>query len=222
MDGLRFSLFGIPVVFSPQVGLLAGVFFLLGLSWGWSLPLIGAVIAIAVVSILVHELGHAVAARILGLQVLSITIHGLGGVTRHQQARGPIGALVVSLAGPAAGFGLAAAGLVLTLLSLPGLLGDAAAQLLFLNVLWSVFNLLPIYPLDGGNALSQVLQLVLAPGTAWPLTWGIGLVGAVALAIAALSMGEMFITLFAGSYAYQNFSMLQLWRSKVREAREAG
>ena len=209
---MRFRIAGFPVEVAPTALLLAAMFFLLGLSWQWSLPLIFAVIGIALVSVLVHELGHATFAKLFRLDPIQITIHGMGGLTRHRASGSPGRDLAIILAGPGFGLALAAVGLVLTLLELPGFVGQAAEQLLWLNILWSVFKLLPIFPLDGGHALSSFLQLFLPQATAWPVTWGVGLVGALGVIGLALWAGEVFILLFAGMFAWQNVQMLQRWR----------
>ena len=59
-------------------------------------------------SVLVHEMGHALAIRALGVQPW-ITLYGMGGLTSHRGGRlPPKTQILVSLAGPAAGFALAA------------------------------------------------------------------------------------------------------------------
>ncbi len=218
MTSLRFRFAGFPVEVLPNALLLAGVFFLLGLSWQWSLGLIAATVAIALFSVLFHELGHATLARAFGLEPIHITLHGMGGVTRHARAGAPSRDLLIILAGPGFGFLLALIGAVALMLPLPMFVGDALRQLVFLNVLWSVFNLLPIFPLDGGQALSAFLQLFLAPGLAWPITWGLGLVLAIGLAVLSLVAQELFILFFSGMFAWQNFEMLRAWRAQTRDS----
>lgn len=112
----------------------------------------------AFLSILVHELGHAVVATRLGYGPCKIVLHGFGGVAIHRRA--PDNAAVqISLAGPAAGiaFGVVLWGLAEWVLrDLSSNAEFVLENLLFINLLWSVVNLLPIYPLDGGN-VSEVL-----------------------------------------------------------------
>ena len=142
------------------------------------------------VSILVHELGHAIAFRYFGVPS-RIVLYWMGGLaisesgawggakrlTPHQQ-------IVVSLAGPAAGFVLAAltVGVVLALggrlvflwsgmfpLLIPNMLGtsiesnEPLLQLLyaslFFNLIWGAFNLVPVLPLDGGQVCRELCTL---------------------------------------------------------------
>lgn len=221
MNGFEFKLFGFTVKVMPAAFMLAGVFFLLGLSSNMSIPMILSVVAIAVVSVIVHELGHASLARGFGLEVKDITLHGMGGQTRHGRSGSNLQELVIILAGPAFGLGLAVAFYLVSMLPLPGFVGQTAGWAVWLNIAWSVFNLLPIFPLDGGQALSAFLQLFLAPATAWPITWGLGLALAVGLGVISFTMGEIFILFFAGMFAWQNFQMLQAWRRQRSNARHS-
>lgn len=119
-------------------------------------------VAIVFVSILWHELGHALAMRVFGFPP-RIELHGMGGWTLW-----PEGArasekqkLVVTLCGP--GFELVAGGavwLALRGLELPPLAEWAASQFVFVNVVWAGVNLLPILPWDGGHALDSSIALL--------------------------------------------------------------
>lgn len=218
MDSLKFRLAGFPVQIGPGALLLAGIIFLLGLSWSWSFPYIFSAIGVGALSILFHELGHATVARSFSLEPISITLHGFGGSTRHAASGSAGRELAIVLAGPGFGLILAAVGLILVLLPLPGTLHDAAKLVLWLNLGWSLFNLIPIFPMDGGQALGQFLQLFVAPSVAWPITWSVGLAGAVALGIAALVAGQIFILFFAGMFAWRNVEFLRAWRHRNRRS----
>jgi len=218
LTALRFRLAGFPVEILPNALVLAGVFFLLGLSWGWSLPLILAMIGIAIGSVLFHELGHATVAKLFRLEPIEITLHGFGGLTRHAPSPSAGRDLVIILAGPGFGMILAGLGFAATLAPWPPALHQVFHQLVFLNILWSVFNLLPIFPLDGGQALSAFLRLFLAPTLAWGITWGLGFLGALALAVYALLGQELFVLFFAGMFAWQNLQMLRVLRGRSQKS----
>ena len=113
-------------------------------------------------SVLAHELGHALVARLSGLQVQDITLWIFGGVARiHGDAASPTTALRIAAVGPlvslglAVGFGLAAA--ALPLVGLGGLPAVVALWLAGMNAVLAVFNLLPGAPLDGGRILRALL-----------------------------------------------------------------
>jgi Zn-dependent protease len=118
--------------------------------------LVGAGLVLSLLlSVLLHELGHALTARRLGMGVRGITLELLGGYTElDRDAPNPRVELAVSLAGPAVSFvlGLAAAAGAAVLPSRT-LLGELAFQLALSNLVVAIFNILPGLPLDGGRAL---------------------------------------------------------------------
>jgi Zn-dependent protease len=165
--GLRFSLFGFPVRIHPLFLIVAALFGLSGPE-----PDLGRAavwIAVVLVSVLVHELGHAFAARTVGAQP-TIDLYALGGLTAFAPPR-PLGrwqSVGISLAGPFAGFLLG----VLVLSGSAALGADrpspfvnADAPLIdviigasiWVNLYWGMVNLLPILPLDGGNVVRSLL-----------------------------------------------------------------
>ncbi len=115
-------------------------------------------------AILVHELGHAVAAARRGLQAMGVTLYLFGGVARlRRDPDRPLDELVIAAAGPAASIGLASLAFLLRL----GLHAAAiepgariAGFLALLNAALAVLNLLPGLPLDGGRVMRAVLWAV--------------------------------------------------------------
>ena len=112
--------------------------------------------------VLLHELGHAIVARRVGLRVDGITLSWMGGVTRIEgEAPRPSAELVVAAVGP---FVSAAFGGVLWLIRLAvegagggRLLIAALGWLAVINVVLAGFNLLPASPLDGGRVLHALV-----------------------------------------------------------------
>jgi len=128
----------------------------------WAAAVLGA--GLFLVSILLHELSHAVVAQRNGQQVDGITLWLFGGVARLGSDTPSAGAeLRLALAGPAASLGIAAAfgALAAGLLALTGtsLLVAVLWWLALVNVVLAVFNLLPGAPLDGGRVLSALLWM---------------------------------------------------------------
>jgi CBS domain-containing protein len=151
-------------------------------------------------SVLIHELGHALTARAYGVQTREITLWLLGGVAQLEQIPRARGAeAVIAIAGP----------IVSVLLSglfglLRGLVPAAAAEAQFLlgylaliNLSLALFNLLPALPLDGGRILRSLLALYqpylvatrTAVATSKVLAFGLGLLG--------LLIGNLFMLLIA-------------------------
>ncbi|MBX3212514.1 MAG: site-2 protease family protein [Labilithrix sp.] len=122
-------------------------------------------VAIVLVSVVIHELGHALTGKAFGLAP-RIELHGMGGLTSFNGGRAEMTtgkSIAISLAGPLAGFAFA---LVVVATQFAGvhpvhpLAREAVRLLLWVNVGWGIFNLLPMLPLDGGNVLRSIARAV--------------------------------------------------------------
>lgn len=154
---LSFRLGKIPVRILPS-------FFLMTVFLGMSAldMRLAAWVPLVLVSVLVHELGHATMGLAFGLEP-RIDLHGMGGTTSWAAPKdlGAARRIAISLAGPGAGF--AAGALVrwgigpgaFTAIPLGGFIYE---ELLYVNFGWGVLNLLPMLPLDGGNVSLQLLN----------------------------------------------------------------
>lgn len=187
---LHFKVLGFPVRVHPFFWLMA---VMLGINGRDTRPYQVAIwILVVFVSILVHELGHALAIRRFGWGSRIILYH-LGGLAtlespdsylpaHNENEHKPGVKILIALAGPAAGFLLA--GVVIAVLfaarvdfgfvrsqsygiiwDLQGLydknerLGVLVDFLLYVNVFWGLLNLLPVYPLDGGQVARELFSL---------------------------------------------------------------
>ncbi len=211
--GLRFRLFGVPVTIGPSIVLLLAFF---GFTLG-DLVAIVLWVVIGIVSIVLHELGHALVARAAGADP-TITLAGLGGVTRYRPT-GRSGTrgwrLAISLAGPGVGLAIGAVAWLLRGAVPTGYPAVAMQILLFTSIGWSIFNLLPILPLDGGQALQQLLpgdERTRTTRTAWT-----GVAMSVALVAVAVWLDQVFIALFGGLFAMQNYRVATAARNEERE-----
>ena len=184
---LNFRLFGIDVRVHPM-------FWLVSVLMGWSAVDLGfeyllVWVACVFVSILVHELGHVFAGKLFGSQG-HIVLYSFGGLAIGSSAlRSRWQRIFVYFAGPAAGFLLAA---IVALASRPldpeemsPLLEIALLDLYFINVFWGLVNLLPIWPLDGGQ-ISRDLLGWLQPVNGTRTSLGISVTVAGLLAFLAL------------------------------------
>jgi stage IV sporulation protein FB len=194
---IGFRIFGIPVAIRPSFLLVA---VLLGLS-ARDFSRIIAWVLVVFVSILVHELGHALTARAFGSTV-EIELNAVGGLTSwsvESEDFGPGRRAMVAAAGSAVG--VAFGGLVwgITVLTGPysGLTGFVLTILVAVNVFWGLLNWLPVRPLDGGHLLVSLLEKV-APERGSRIADGIFLVTAVAGVALALYYRFYFAALLAG------------------------
>lgn len=123
----------------------------------------GVVIAVVFfLSLIAHELAHTFVARRNDVEVDSITLWLLGGVSRFSSEPDDPGVeLRLSVAGPAMSLLLGALwwslGALSSLLGLPSIVVNSLLWLAFINLVLAVFNMLPAFPLDGGRVLRAIL-----------------------------------------------------------------
>jgi Zn-dependent protease/CBS domain-containing protein len=140
------------------------------------------------VSILLHELGHAVAALRRGLRTWSITLFIYGGVA--QLERDPEDGRAefwMAAAGPAVSLLLAGSFYLCAGLPLLGPGAVAVARYLaFINLALALFNLVPAFPMDGGRLLRGALWASLGKARATQIASGAGTFFALFLMVAGV------------------------------------
>jgi Zn-dependent protease len=143
--------------------------------------------------VLLHEFGHALACRQVGGVANRIVLWPLGGVAYVNPPQRPGATLWSIAAGPLVNVVLALVFYLIVLwsqaLGWATALHDVYALLravLYINVVLLVFNLLPIYPLDGGQILRSLLWFVLGPARSLLVATIIGFVGAAGFILLAL------------------------------------
>ena len=113
------------------------------------------------ISILGHELGHALAYRSFGGSA-QIMIHAMGGMAVSHGSFNRKQKIIITAAGPLFGLAMGIICLLLAMFLDLNLMSKYLRQFLnlmiFLNILWSFFNLLPIIPLDGGQLLGHIMH----------------------------------------------------------------
>jgi Zn-dependent protease len=179
-------------------------------------------------SVLLHELGHALASRRLGTGVRGITLELLGGYTEMERdARRPAVEAAVSLAGPVTSLALAlAAGAAAWALPGGATVTLFVAQLAVSNGIIAVFNALPGLPLDGGRAMqAAVWALSGDPHVGRRIAGRCGQMLAVACVAAGATLylfdliealGVVFAVLVAGSIWFGATGAVRLGRAGAR------
>ena len=170
-------------------------------------------------SILLHELGHAFAGRLFRAHVSHIELTGLGGLAHFERSlpRSVFARTVIYLAGPAANlflwWGLGALSIEAARGGAP-LLGWPLATLALYNYYLMIFNLLPAYPLDGGLTLDAWLGRILGPLWSVRIVAGLGLVCAAGVAYLAFpsAIFLLLIALFLAIWNWQRLQSVGGWR----------
>lgn len=245
---LHFNVAGFPVRVHPFFWVIS---LLLGSRYFENEP-VGTLLGVAsvFVSILVHELGHAILQRRFGGRPW-IVLHGFGGLAICGDCdRSPRSQILISLAGPLAGFILAVLLLVAILAlssewafgssfgdgEVPSLrgwafvgIGELAFSgtsnattnkvlgfLLQINIVWGLMNLLPVYPLDGGQVAREVFTLGrdVRQGMIRSMQVSIGVAVAAAVYALVRTPTSFWMAILFGFLAYNNWQTLQAYTGR--------
>src|SRR5204863_8262088 len=133
-------------------------FFVLSYLDRWGMPYALLWAPVLFLGILIHELAHAGAIGAFGFGPSVIVLGGIGGATFNQRRAKPWQDMLISAAGPASSFLLAFAVARLPAMRDP-FFHAFIPLLLWSNVVWGLFNLLPVGPLDGASMLRNFLRL---------------------------------------------------------------
>jgi Zn-dependent protease/predicted transcriptional regulator len=166
--------------------------------WPWVLGLIAAVGLF--VSVLIHELGHAMAARGYGVRTKSITLWLLGGVAQLDQIPRQRGAeAVVAIIGPLVSMALGVLFWFGASATRPGLPGTRFIfeYLAWLNWIIAAFNMIPALPLDGGRVLRSLLAMKMPHLRATQIATGVSRVLAILLGLFGLMIVDFFLVAIA-------------------------
>jgi Zn-dependent protease len=231
----NFQLFGIPVRVHPFFWLLS---LMLGMRGNTSQGIL-IWVSVVFVSILVHELGHAVVIRYFGWSP-RIVLHSFGGLAIYDPNFAPSQSgqrprrtgstqILISLAGPAAGFAFATLIVILLHLTQRAVdfplfgnwitIGSGAGltsipmrtvvfDLLQVNIYWGILNLMPIYPLDGGQVARELFISNSRDGVRKSLQ--LSLAAAAVLAVLSfIRFGQPYMALMFGYMAYMNYQQVK-------------
>lgn len=186
-----------------------------------------AMYAIVVLSgIVLHELGHGFMARALGAFGVKITLWAFGGLCSSTRDRLPRREILILAAGPAVSFLLAWGGWIgkemtetairsgqMSAMGMGGTLWEFCYLTFVVNLGIGIFNITPIFPLDGGQIVFNAVSIVARPSTVARLTLSIGL--ATALAYLAYDMQrrngppDLYLILLLGYLQVQAFQYLR-------------
>lgn len=150
---------------------------------------------------LLHELGHALAARQFGIPTRDITLLPIGGVAAlERMPRNPLQELWIAVAGPLVNVVIATVLMIGLAFAPPASTSGLVVffwQLALANVVLVVFNMIPAFPMDGGRVLRSVLALLMDWHSATRIAVAVGKVSAVGLGLLGLLSGNLILVLVA-------------------------
>jgi len=177
--------------------------------WLWRAAILGGVFGI----VTLHEFGHALACRSVGGRAEHIVLFPLGGVAFVEPPQRPGPILWSIVAGPLVNV------VLIPVLAVAVVATDAPTQidqfvfgselqrfvfsLFYINIGILCFNLLPIYPLDGGQILQSLLWFVLGRATSLQIVAVLGLIAAVVGGVLMLLAGRFWLVLMAVFIGWQ-------------------
>lgn len=165
-------------------------------------------------SVLIHEYGHALTALFFK-QHVHIDLLAFGGLThRHGKKLKKWQEFLVTFNGPLAGM-LFCIFVYLPLVFIEptqdGLLNYALRSTIIINIFWTVLNLLPIQPLDGGHLLSITLEAIFGL-KGLKIALFISIVLAALMTIAGFAYNQLFIGIIFFMFTFENY---RLWKNSL-------
>jgi Zn-dependent protease/CBS domain-containing protein len=218
----------VPILRVAGIQLRIHITFLLLIGWlaigyyaeGGSAAAAGRVafILLLFLCVVLHEFGHALAAKSFGINTPDITLLPIGGVARlERMPEDPKQELIIALAGPAVNV-VIALGLLIAIdwhRAAESSVVEASAlpaKLLAINVMLLLFNLLPAFPMDGGRVLRALLATRLTYARATQIAASIGQGCAFVFGFIGLLWNPflLFIALFVYIGASQEAALAQM------------
>lgn len=151
--------------------------------------------------VVLHELGHAMAARQFGIPTRDITLFPIGGVAAlERMPRDPRQELWIAVAGPLVNVAIAlvlAAGLIGGGVGTSSAIGGFFWQLTIANIALVVFNMLPAFPMDGGRVLRSVLAMFMDWMQATRIAVRVGNISAIGLGLLGIFSGNLMLVFIA-------------------------
>ena len=167
-------------------------------------------------SVLIHELAHAAAIGMFGYGSSDIVLGGMGGHTINRRRARPWHDVIISLAGPFSSFAIYYAMLMIyrrvTFVHEDPMLVVFVPMLARANLWWGIFNLLPISPLDGGQAVRNFLRMILSERASFMIAVWVSIVAGIVVAVLGLVSRQIFLTLIIAWFVYMNYQQWQYYR----------
>ena len=200
-----FKALGVPVRMHASFLVILGIFALIEFSF---LPIYAMLIA----SVLVHEYGHVLAARQFGTKCEVIYLHFFGGAAMMHPSKSLKEDWMVAIAGPLTSIALSIMFTALYAFTGIGVFFMAA----YLNLIIGVFNMLPVYPMDGGRVFKALMEHMFGAQTGTTIALYTAWIIATAAAVYGIMSGAYILIALAAFiiwFGYKEQEALKFRRS---------
>lgn len=207
----------IPITIYPFFWVIAGL-----IGWIYSSSLVGMLIWIGIIfiSVLIHEMGHALTAIFFGKKP-KIDFIAMGGVTSYQVGGLSYGKqFLIVFNGPLFGVFLACAAWGLSFFFVEAPLAFRVLKVtMIVNIFWSVVNLFPVLPLDGGQLLRIAMEGWLGI-RGLKLSFLIGMLISLAFALFFFAWGAFLLGALFFLFAFQSYDTWKKTKGMSEEDRD--
>lgn len=170
-------------------------------------------IPIVFLSVLIHELAHAGMIGALGFGSSQIVLGGMGGVTINARRAKHWQDMLISLAGPAASFGLwflfSWMKTSVPFVRTDPMLSVFVPLMQIANLWWGIFNLIPTPPLDGGHAVRDFFRMILSERNAFIVATWIAIIVGGGVALLAFWARMFFVAIYITWFVYMAWQRWQ-------------
>lgn len=193
---------GVPIVLSENWAFFVGLLSLITMFTSGLTSAFNSLLAMLFLTlfIILHELGHTLTALAFGAKTDLISLNFFGGAAQisqsgwHKLLAKPFNAMLMWMAGPAVSLLLSFALLYpLKFMTPHTYIADGMLWLGRLNFMLAIFNLMPVYPLDGGGILYCIMRFVFSKPVAIKITSVVGIVGSIIFIIIAFKFKAMML-----------------------------
>lgn len=208
----------IPIAIHPLFWLIA-----LFIGWMWTMSLVGSITCLLIIlgSVLFHEFGHALTAMAFG-QKARIELAAFGGFTYREGAKLSLPKeFLVVLNGPITGLILFVGAYLLQhfVVIENEALNFAVRFTMIANLFWTIINLVPVLPLDGGHLLSIILEAIFGfKGIKMAIV--VGLVISVVISIVFFAMGMFLVGALFLILTFESFRSLRYYKIFTEKDRD--
>lgn len=166
------------------------------------------------ISVLIHEMAHAYVADMKGWKVFGIKVDLFTGSAAVDTNIPEKDAIPVVAAGPLSNLILAVISIPFYsyLININPVIDDFMLNLFFINIIMFIFNILPIYPMDGGRLLKDFLFIKMKSNRrlAKKISGYVSLIFSVALLLYSISIMAFFMILFSALFIYTSLVQVEL------------